>query len=90
MLFIPQKAAKAANIARYRPEAIWQPWQCWQCWQPCGGSILDFEAFMRTAGRLESPQAVTRCRNSLGHRTLEVVRGDHFPNSLSAKVYDQF
>ena len=29
-----RKAAKAANIATYRPEAIWQPWQSWQPWQP--------------------------------------------------------
>ena len=35
------KAAKTANIAKYRPEAIWQPWQPWQRWQP-SGHLVDW------------------------------------------------
>ena len=35
-----KKAAKAANIATYRPKASWQPWQPWQpsC-RLCGGIL---------------------------------------------------
>ena len=40
---------------------------------------------MRTAPSPKSCQVVTSHRNSLSHRALEVVRGDHFPISLSCK-----
>jgi len=90
---IALKAAKAANIATDRPEAIWQSWQSWQSSILCAAedkrSSLDSYPFMRNAHRTKSYQAATSLRNSLIHRALEMARGDLFPISLSEKAYCQ-